>query len=728
MEAGSNKLEVLQSMGDWLDSITEGVGEVWERNNAGFNMVDKMRWSRYRDHESAASSILFKYRRQLQSKYGDSIGDVTKCFTEFKTKPFVYPLIKKNQWGPLVAFKVFKMPPEYFDKYRITCKSAGMWWDGIEKCWFVPSRSLHGFDFKSLMIAITDIGFEFMPFERGEIEQAIVVAAPKKDMTLSEAVEAHSRGYLRDAVIIRHRPDSKFEILFPYSPALNDLFSNKSGKLSGITEFNENSKGRETYQIELVLEAIEKIKVIVPNWKLMLSGVDEAKAAWDKRKSELEQQIPEVQSIIAPGFMLYPHQNEGVKAFLKNNGCFLLGDEVGVGKSLQSLSFVAGYGHRALVVAPKVVRRQWIDEAKKFFPNYFNEFNSLELTTKTFKKYEDLSGMSIVSVNYESLEKWWPRIKAAGFDTILIDESHKIKSEKTKTAKMMTGVSPYFKNRILMSGTMIKNKRDELFTQVNIVAPGLFADKEEIRKMSIGAVWNKMQGIYLARRKIDVLKDLPELTTQIALIEHKGIPDFDLNFGISFEEISAFKAVVAKAKAPVSVEFIRDLLDNSESSIIVFTDSVDAAKEIHSELGDDAVLHHGQMSDDSREIVKKDWQSLKIKSRVFVTTRQSLPAGATLTRADKVIFNDLPWTAADIIQATARAHRIGTKNAVNAYWVTVQGNNWDEKLTNIAKRKYDICKKVNEGKQVTAEERAWMNNPVGVQDLLKEVINKKESF
>src|SRR4030066_105476 len=42
-----------------------------------------------------------------------------------------------------------------------------------------------------------------------------------------------------------------------------------------------------------------------------------------------------------------------------------------------------------------------------------------------------------------------------------------------------------------------------------------------------------------------------------------------------------------------------------------------------------------------------------------------MAVGATLTAADKVVFNDLPWNAADLRQAEDRCHRGGQKNNVD---------------------------------------------------------------
>ena len=56
-----------------------------------------------------------------------------------------------------------------------------------------------------------------------------------------------------------------------------------------------------------------------------------------------------------------------------------------------------------------------------------------------------------------------PAIKAAEFDTIIVDESHRMKSPKAKITKLLMGMRDQFEHRILLSGTAVKNKKEEFF-------------------------------------------------------------------------------------------------------------------------------------------------------------------------------------------------------------------------------------------------------------------------
>ena len=335
----------------------------------------------------------------------------------------------------------------------------------------------------------------------------------------------------------------------------------------------------------------------------------------------------------------------------------------------------------------------------------------------------DLSKVNIVTINYESLEKFRPAIEAAGFDTIIMDESHRMKNPKAKVTQSIQSIAEGMPHRILLSGTAVKNKKEELHTQVELISPGLLGTREQLRRATIGGTWNKMRDVYIARQKREVLPDLPEKSTTVARLAVKDAPDIG-DGPIDLAAFTRTRSALAQAKVPATIDMVKEILASSDSSVLVFSETVEGAKRIAEGLGDKALLHHGQMSHDKREAAKGEFQREGSPKRVFVSTRPSLAVGATLTAADKVVFNDLPWTAADVRQAEDRAHRVGQRNNVNVYWVTAQDNALDEAIAEIVQRKYVLSKKVNEGKQISPEERAWMEQSVAVEDILAAVKGK----
>jgi len=716
------RTSALLKMGDYLD----GIDEVQEYNYQGFNKADKSRWQQSRGHYGAMHGVLVKYHRQLEAVFGplyteagltDRLTDQdAEAAQQVRAEKALALKAERDRAarnisvaptlvGSKIYFKVEgRISRADWDRYKEIQRGWGLRWDGVAMAWAVPPADLGRFRHDSYCAAMAEIGITVGPM-------------PEVTAEVARATQV-SRAY--ELSIVRDH-DGRFVIRFPYHADMVALFSNRSGQLTGITEYDPTTRSRSTFSLELIEEIIEKVTIRFPDWGIEAPGVDEARRERDQRAEMLRRPIPGVAEQLAPGFNLFPYQNEMVHFIDRCGGNVLCGDSVGLGKTLQSLAWAVLRGRRVLVVCPKVVRRTWIDEARKFFPGYFAQ--GLELRLKMLKRgIPDLQGFAIVSVNYESLVKFEPAILAGRFDLLVIDESHRVKNPDAVVTKNVTRLAATIPHRLLLSGTAIKNKKVELHSQIELIDPGLLGTRRQLQTATIGGVWHTLRSRYLARQKLDVLKDLPSLQTSIARIEVEGLPDLGDDDALSGDfdigQISRIKNAIALGKVPATVAFIQTLLDGGDDKILVFSDSLGATREIARALGDQALLHHGQMSDDNRELVKATFQRPG-GPRVFCTTRQALAVGATLTAACLVVFNDLPWTPADVQQAEGRAHRVGQTKPVNSYWLTAQDNLFDERVTEILKIKFDLAKRVLEGKQVTPEERRWMERPISIAEIIK---------
>lgn len=713
-----------------------------EKDDTGFNYVDMGRWNSVSGINSKRQ-LLQKYKRQIVGAYGIEEYHKLGLADTREGKGFkadIKPYYNKT-WGSLMLPVDGRVDRDTFNKYREINKKYNVWFSNGDN--FVKEQYLDDFDFDKYKKELGEIGINVHPI-KGERKEK-VSEKEEKDLTTDEALDRIKNRTIKDAIVFKRTGPDTFDFWSTYSEKFNKLFKNKTpmisaenrspddhlyNVLSGIFEYKkDNYHARETKDLDVAEEALEAIQKYLPEYKLYIDekGLKEAQDERARYEAELQKPIPGVQSKLDPKYSLFPYQNEGVRFLDKTGGNALIGDEMGLGKTLETLAWVAKGDHRTILVVPKVVRRTWLQEAEKFFPGHFK---GAELVSADIRnnRIPNLKDKNIVTVNYESLDKFYPYLKEAGFDTVVVDESHRMKNPKAKQTKAIqkVGQLPSIKHHILLSGTAIKNKKEELFTQLQLVVPGKFQSKGQIKFATIGGLWHQMKEFYIARTKKKVLKDLPEKVTSIIQQEIPGLPDYGASKDIG--DVARLKAKIAIGKVPATIDLAKEILDSSDSKIIVFTDSVEAANKVYDELGHDvSLLHHGQMSDGKREEVKSEFQRTNEQGdfispkRVFVTTRQSMAVGATLTAADKVIFNDLPWTAADVTQAEDRAHRIGQKNNVNVYWVTAENNQFDSSVSDIVKTKYELSKKMNQGKKLSADEVNWMNKPVTVSDILNKI-------
>ncbi len=559
-------------------------------------------------------------------------------------------------------------------------------WDGVAKVWTVPVD----LDLQRYKEALkNELGINVEERENtGKLDVKREIAAGANKVHVERFGETYA-------------------IYHPFSPALNDAYRDAE-KFSGIARWVPEKKARCVLDVFDLVEALDVIKTTHPDWEL--PDINDLILRDETLKAE-SRKMPEAWcKIYKTDISLLPHQVEGIKKLLQFDGNTLVGDDMGLGKTLQVLSYAELTGKKLLVVCPKNVRRQWIHETAKFFRR---KWKCQEIDTKT----EGIDNEAdLLTINYEILHKFADKISSEN-RVLVMDESHRIKNPKANITQLILGLSQIFEKKILMSGTPIKNKKHEMFCQVKAIRPGTFSSADQMKSMPVFDLREKMKDFFFRRTKKQELKNLPEKTRQtIDLIDGK-LPD--LFFGMTLGDLAHIKSQLAQEKVlKHSVPFVEDVLENTESKVLLFTDSSEAAKIAYEKLGEIAVLHIGETAHDKREIAKERFQT-DPSVRVFIATTGSAREGLNLTAADRVVFNDLPWTPADLCQAEDRCYRIGQKNCVNVYWLVDSANAFDSRLLELIQRKMSLYKLVIDGKQLTPEEKKVFNSKIDISDYLR---------
>ena len=202
----------------------------------------------------------------------------------------------------------------------------------------------------------------------------------------------------------------------------------------------------------------------------------------------------------------YGYQADGIRFMidrLNNEGFCLNGDGVGLGKTFQTIGtmkwFVENRGARKiLVVCKKSLKTQWSEEIRKiagWTEEEFPVFISGGTTKK--KKQEPFEGIrnapkGILITNYQDfLNDWKGEIDKVGFDLYVIDEAHCIKG---RTGVMNKSITDTICGRptILLTGTPILSRPDDIWGIVRLAKPGFFGEYEEFKEAYI----NTEFGIY----------------------------------------------------------------------------------------------------------------------------------------------------------------------------------------------------------------------------------------
>ena len=173
----------------------------------------------------------------------------------------------------------------------------------------------------------------------------------------------------------------------------------------------------------------------------------------------------------------------------------LLGDEMGMGKTIQAVSLImSDYPQKdpTLVVVPPVALMQWSSEIKEYTDGklnvlvYHGQNSKVKgMSVKELKKFD------VIMISYNSLEslhrketKGWSRgnnlikeaspIHAIHFHRLILDEAHSIKSRTTGVAKACFALDGKYK--WCLSGTPVQNRIGEFFSLLRFLEVRPFAD------------------------------------------------------------------------------------------------------------------------------------------------------------------------------------------------------------------------------------------------------------
>ena len=157
--------------------------------------------------------------------------------------------------------------------------------------------------------------------------------------------------------------------------------------------------------------------------------------------------------------------------------------------------------------------------------------------------------------------------------------------------------------------------------------------------------------------------------------------------GEAIVKLTHLRVCASLYKSFTSIEKAEEILEQGDQ-VVIFTEFKDSAHRIAQHFGVTALT--GDVKIEDRQKMKDDFQNGI--NKVFVGTIKAGGVGITLTKANYLIMNDLPWTTADYDQSTDRIHRIGQKNTCIIY--DIIGKDVDYVMLAILGKKKDVTEKV----------------------------------
>lgn len=497
----------------------------------------------------------------------------------------------------------------------------------------------------------------------------------------------------------------------------------------------------------------------------------ESEAKEEKAKAEIAASVAiDTDVPVSISDNLYPFQRAGVAYTLSHgmtyiNGAMghgnLIADEMGLGKTRQAISSLETKGsYPALIVCPPNLRTTWQREIAALVPHrsvtvYSGRNNGVPVPMDT----------DIMIIGYPVVSGYIPFMPA--LKGLVCDESHYVKNEKadrTKAILHITGhaIDPKTKEKldavmapgadvIFLTGTPLLNRPKELVQQ--LIALGHLVNRKgsvdsDGKSNSVGwflyrfcgpekNAWgvtfngasNELELNEWLRRKCmvrrlkkDVLTELPDKIRApqfIALndsamskylkLAREGAEKAAESRAEALVYMNALRAAISKAKIDQTVEWAQDFLETGKS-LIIFADTIDMQKGVITALEADGYYVTrilGGQKDAATDKAKDEFQSGK--SKVIVLSLRAAREGHTLTAASDVVFADLGWNPGTHNQAEDRAHRIGQKDSVTAWYLVAQAtiDEWTYELIE-AKRK--VVNAVSDGIMADDESESVFND------------------
>ena len=420
---------------------------------------------------------------------------------------------------------------------------------------------------------------------------------------------------------------------------------------------------------------------------------------------------------------LREYQKEGLGwlHFLREfrlGGC--LADDMGLGKTVQVLALLqsrrlrrVGKGEQrkpSIVVVPKTLVFNWIDEAARFTPR----LRIFDYTgPDRGSRLEDTAGIDVMVTTYGTLRRDIVTLKDIAFDYAILDESQAVKnhsSQASKATRLLTA-----DHRLAMTGTPVENHLGELWSLFEFLNPGMLGRATTFQRLRrigsddsglLDVLARALRPFMLRRTKRQVLTELPDKTEQTLYCEmsakerkeydqlrdyyRASLSDQVREVGLNKAKIHVLEALLrlrqaachpglldAKRKPELSpkietlLEQLREVIAEGHKAL-VFSQFTRLLEIVRYHLDAEQVVYEYLDGRTRQRAGKVKRFQEDPACPLFLISLKAGGQGLNLTAADYVFILDPWWNPVVEAQAIDRAHRMGQTRSVFAYRLICQ--------------------------------------------------------
>lgn len=441
------------------------------------------------------------------------------------------------------------------------------------------------------------------------------------------------------------------------------------------------------------------------------------------------------------GSELYGYQEQGVQ-FLLEHPVALLGDEMGLGKSIQAIAAMRllihrGEVERALILAPKTVVPDWMAKLRQWAPDLPLACLDGRKNSRTWTWRR--SDASVALIAYETFREDLKQGLAdpERFDMVILDEIQRIKNPESVTHQAVARIPAAW--RWGLSGTPLENRVKELVGVFAYLKPGLLPPERPYPPAALPRI---IAPYVLRRCKADVLQHLPPKENRVKWLElgHFQRLAYQRAEQAAREALRQAGAAEASTLALALLNRLKQICNmDPASGASCKMDYLERELEQLTRAGEKALVYSqyptvtlkallprmerfgawlfdGSLSDFSRQIVVHCFQQ-KEQPRVLAMSLKCGGVGITLTRANHVYHFDSWWNPASAQQAEDRTHRIGQTKPVCVTTLLTRGT-VEERIAELMEQKRELFRQVMDPLTSTEAEEAAVARRISRAELL----------
>jgi SNF2 family DNA or RNA helicase len=346
--------------------------------------------------------------------------------------------------------------------------------------------------------------------------------------------------------------------------------------------------------------------------------------------------------------------------------------------------------------------------------------------------------IQVIITTYGTLRADAENILSQPYGVAILDESHNIKNPSAQVTRAVNSIKA--DTCMALSGTPVVNNTFDLYSQLNVVLPGMFGSREFFKREYADAIdrfadEEKIQALQkltapfiLRRTKEQVAADLPEKTETILWCTmaarqrelYENIKEqirsslfLDIKTqGFAKSKLAVIQGILklrqvcnsalllpedersdcdTSVKTEVLLEELQNILPGHKA--LVFSQFSTMLDLLAAECDQQGIAYYhfdGQTPANKRTEMVKAFQQEDNTVHLFLISLKAGNSGLTLTAADYVFLFDPWWNTAVQQQAIDRTHRIGQTKNVFAYKMICK-DTIEEKIIRLQQKKKQLA-------------------------------------